>query len=85
MALILTQVSSAIEIQNGFNSNGKNYMALSVSEKIVLSILPQEIVMEEVKGKDDRMVSLLVNKKISPLLTALTVYKEGRLTNSCYS
>ena len=61
LALILTQVSSAIEIQNGFNSNGKNYMALSVSEKIVLSILPQEIVMEEVKGKDDRMVSLLVN------------------------
>ena len=29
--------------------------------------------MEEVKRKDDRMVSLLVNKKISPLLTALTV------------
>lgn len=41
--------------------------------------------MEEVKGKDDRMVSFLVNKKISPLLTALTVCKEGRLTNSCYS
>ena len=41
--------------------------------------------MEEVKGKDDRMVSFLVNKKISPLLTALTAYKEGRLTNSCYS
>ena len=35
LALILTQVSSAIEIQNGFNSNGKNYMALSVSEKII--------------------------------------------------
>ena len=41
--------------------------------------------MEEIKGKDDRMVSLLVNKKNSPFFTALTVYKEGPLTNSCYS